>query len=252
MPKEVIRQHIARLTLDQLKLGTGSRNDIISEHGKDSLYTEDVNGTVSHVSPIPDVRKAVKAGFVARVEQVRDEGRHDVLAVDGRNLAQVIEQIPGTRLLMSTFVSCSAFEAAWRECERQGIDLSSPEGDAILARIKRRNADDATREQDPVKPAPDAIDYWTDTIEATQRFADALYEGDFDRALEDLFVGQQGTFTHTVRLGAGALAASSGRQILFDTGRFREISDDPKKAMLRAADTMFDEALDGLTVRTAK
>lgn len=246
MSGETLTQKLARVSLSSLADRVAQRHAIVNEFGLPSLYENDVNETVSLVAPIDTVRKAVKAGFQARVEAVRDANEHEILVVDGRNLGPVIDSIHGTNLLMRTFVSCSAFEAGWRECARQGIDLKSPEGEAIVRSICQRNENDANRQNDPVKPDGDAIDYWYNgnvLAETVRHFADTLYDSDFNKALEELFVAQQEIHSSILRLGAGALAANTRRQIYFDTGQFRSAHDNPKHAMLEAADIMFEEAL---------
>ncbi|HET6747555.1 MAG TPA: (d)CMP kinase [Candidatus Saccharimonadales bacterium] len=250
MPTQTITKQLARVSLNCLSDRVASRQSLVDSLGLSSLYDNDVNETVSVVSPIEAVRKAVKAGFKQRVEMVRDTGDHDVLVVDGRNLAPVIESIEGTKLLMRTFVSCTPEEAARRECARQGINPNSPEAQAIAESIRSRNENDANRATDPVRPDDDAIDYWLDPLlfaDTVQDFADSHYDGNYDRAMTELLLNRRTSLHPVTRLGAGALAATCGRQISFDTSHFRAY-DKPKETMILAADQMYEEALKAVRV----
>jgi cytidylate kinase len=250
MPSQTISRHIGSVSLHCLADRVASRQSLVDSLGLSSLYENDVNETVSVVSPIEAVRKAVKAGFKRRIEAVRDTGDHDVLVVDGRNLAPVIESIEGTKLLMRTFVSCTPEEAALRECARQGIHPNSPEAEAIVASVRLRNENDANRATDPVRPDDDAIDYWLDPFllaETVRDFADSHHNSDYDRALTELLLNRRSSLHPVTRLGAGALAATCGRQINFDTSHFRGY-DKPKETMILAADQMYEEALKAVRV----
>ncbi len=251
MPSQVISKRLGGVSLHCLSDRVASRQSIVDSCGQASLYDNDVNETVSVVSPIEAVRKAVKAGFKRRVEAVRDAGDHDVLVVDGRNLAPVIESVGGTKLLMRTFVSCTPEEAALRECARQGIHPNSPEARSIAESIRTRNNNDANRATDPVRPDEDAIDYWLDPFlltETLQDFANSHHNGNYDKAVTELILNRrENNHNPMTRLGAGALAATCGRQINFDTSHFRGY-DEPKDTMILAADQMYEEALKAVRV----
>lgn len=224
MPEEEVRRRMANASFELLTHLAASRKDIVEKYGFDSLYEPDVQGLVHHIAKGATARKAVKEGFKRRVELVRDDDEHSVLAVDGRNLSAVIDTIEGTRLFMRTFVSTTPLEATWRECLRKGISLESEEAKRIFQKTVEREKDDANRALDPVKPEDDAIEYW------------------YDQRLEQRDDSPRG---RAIRLGAGALAAVHGQQIHFDTTYFRAIEADPKEArslMLEAADRMFTEA----------
>lgn len=135
-------------------------------------------------------------------------------------MSSVIRGISGTRLVLSTFVSCTALEAASRECARKGIQVGSAEGARIIAAIDDRNKADATRDNDPLIPDIDALDYWHTGEPVPSETGPLL-----------------------VRSGVGTLAVRLGRQIYFDTTPFR-LHDYPREAMLGAADQMFGEALE--------
>jgi cytidylate kinase len=245
MPDEIVAATVGRIATPAITSIVARRHELVSEKGLPSLYNGDVNGLVSAVSPIIAVRKAVKAGFVRRVEAIVGDEQHDKLLVDGRNLAPVVAAIPGAKLVMRTFVSCLAIEGAMREVARNGQEGDSEALWNAYRAIDRRNTNDADRTVDPVKPDEDAVDYWYDRDLFTyslRRIADRLYGGDLTRAAVETFSGFR-EYTDVVRHGAGAKAVITGRQIHFDTTAFRSYQGKPKGRMLEAAHAMFDEAL---------
>ena len=247
MSGAALELRMAGISLNCLSDIVAHRPDIVRQFGHASLYANDVNETVSMVGALGNVRKAVKSGFRQRVVAVRDDPETDVLVVDGRNLAPVIETIPHTRLILRTFVSCSAEEAGQRECERQGINIKSAEGAAIVETIRQRNENDAMRTLDPVRPDTDAIDYWADLGIFAQTFkhlTDTRFKGNLDQAIDEIFISQSEKYARVLRVGAGALAATFNRQIHFDTGLFRGYYSNPYQAILDAADLMFNEAIE--------
>lgn len=157
MDAEVITEIAGQISVDALHDLTTRKKEFVEEHGLDSLYKPEVNETVPHVSKVPTVRKAVKAGFQARVAAFRDDPDTQVLLVDGRNLAPVVQQVPGVDVVMRTFVRCEPAEAARRECLRDGIPLGSLEAKKAQAAIEERNRTDAERATDPVRPDEDAL-----------------------------------------------------------------------------------------------
>lgn len=251
MAEDNVRHALGRVSFTALSGMAANRHELVAEYGLEALYQSDVSELVSLVSPLSEVRSAVKAGFKSRVEAVRDDDEHDVLLVDGRNLNSVVETIEGTRLLMRTFVSCQPIEAAWRECSWKGIDLSSEEGKTILQTVSERNRNDATRTNDPVAPEADAIEYWYDDpafYEAVRQCADEFCGGDFDQALEKYFRAPAKEYERTTKIGAGTLAAISGRQVHFDTTLFRA-HHSSRDAMLDAGEQMLNEALSAASLR---
>lgn len=211
MSDPAISAKVESFGLESLTQVVASRSVILSQHGTESLYSHDVNELVASVGKAEVARRAVKAGFRKRVETVRDKGEHDILLVDGRDLAKVLSDIAGICLVLRTFVTCTTVEAARRECLRSGIDTHSQKGQAILNSINKRTNSDATRQIDPVKPDPDALDYWR-----------------FPAGAEQSSLGGQ--------------AVRTGGQIYFDTTAFAEFPD-PKGAMCEAANRMFNSAL---------
>lgn len=193
MDDKVITEIAGQISADALHDLTTRKEQFVKEHGFDSLYKPEVNETVPHVSKVPTVRKAVKAGFQARVAAFRDDPYTQVLLVDGRNLAPVVRQVPGVDVVMRTFVKCEPAEAARRECLRDNIPLGSDEAKKVQAAIEERNRTDAERETDPVRPDKDALSH------------------------EHLVRLNPDVDSSAGQLHLGMLAAKTGGQILFDT-----------------------------------
>lgn len=250
MPPEVIERRLAQVSFHELQLVAGSREAVIEEYGFDSLYESDVNALVSNVAAIEPVRRAIKADFVERVEGIRDGNDYDVLAVDGRNLEQVIKPIEGTDVMLRTFVECHPIEAAYRECMRNGIDPHGPEGQAILSTTIKRSRDDAGRKLDPVQSESDALIFQHDSdllAAAAAGYADKFFEGDVDAAYEAMGDSLNPPVRNGMGcLGIGAVAAASGKQVLIDTTAFSGYGDPKtsKAEMLDRFGKMFDAALD--------
>lgn len=196
--------------LDQLIEIVSSRAAIIARYGEDGLYDELVGGLVAGTGRSTQARTAVKDGLRSRVAKIRDDGNFRAVLLDGRNLAPVVADLAGVQIRLRTFVTCTAAEAARRECLRRGIDPASTEAAKVLQSLEKRTREDAERSQDAARPDTDAIDYWQ------------------PGQLDGLSVAQ--------------FAAQSGRQILFDTTPFTT-SRDSKAAMLSAAKVMFNDAL---------
>lgn len=221
MPKDLVMRRVQAVGFDTLTAIVAARPVFFEAHTSEELHTPKIDDLVHLAGPAPVLRKAVKAGFCQRIENVRDSGSCSVLLVDGRNLAPVVHSVGGTAVVMDTFVTCSALEAAKRECNRQKIPLSSEKGQEVYMSILRRNNSDAQRPHDPVVPNGDAIDYWNPGIQT-------LHEHDY---------------ADPVLRGVGSLAVKSGRQVLFNTTFFRRY-EDPRGSMVSAATQMFDEALE--------
>ena len=213
MSPEEISDRTRDVGVEGLAKIVADRKRIVAEHTFESLYEDDVSRTVHSVSREPRTRTAVKTGFSWRLEGFRDDDDTKVLVVDGRNLESVIEKIEGVDLIMRTFVHCTPEEAALRECARNDVDLGTDRGRAVYEeaqeRIRARNEADASRDMDPVRVNPDALDFW--------RLRDSA---------------------------VGAMACATGQQIDFDTTSFRvRYPQNPREAMLEAADEMFHDAL---------
>ncbi|MEJ0073560.1 MAG: hypothetical protein WDN27_05840 [Candidatus Saccharibacteria bacterium] len=228
------------------------RPNIVATHGIDVLYDEGVTNTVGSVSPIPAVRKAVKAGFTKRIQKVVEDESKNILLVDGRNLAPAVEAIPETALVMRTFVGTLSYEGAWRELDRNISLKDAPlhaRQDYFMTseqQLQARNSQDANRETDRVIPDADAIDYWWEQpllSENLRHFADLYYGGNEMDAWEATTRSSEAF--RFLRQGVGSLAVRSGRQIFFDTTNYRQqYPSNPVRPMLEAARQMFSEGLE--------
>lgn len=255
MSEAAIHAVVGKLSINSITDLVAQRKEIEDEakkdpnyDKKDPLHSEHVSLVVPHVSPFDSVRKAVKKGFAERVSAVRDDEEHRILLVDGRNLGPVIEGIPGTTLVLRSFVYCMAMEAARRECLRDGLTPDTPRWHEAFSKhhegIVNRNNIDKNRPVDAVVPDSNAIKYWTsqDLIDATvDVYGHYLFKNDRMQATQTIF-SRDRDYTDIPRIGAGFKAVAEQRQVHFDTTPFASYSNS-KHAMLLAANTMFEEAL---------
>lgn len=243
MDAATIEQIIASLNQSEIASYAAQRYEIVAESGNDALYTPEVNRIVGFVSPFEVVRAAVKDGFSKRVLKHVTNPDTQILFVDGRNLAPVINKIDGAELLLRQFVDCQPLVAAQREALRTGIDLRDPESDAWFrqtrADIRNRQLSDERRAIDPVKPDDNSIDYWFNTsiLDETAEKISRARQITFARAAM-LLTDKATDFRRDGRHGAGAKAAAENRQVYFDT------SEVGKEDMLTYARRMVDEALE--------
>lgn len=229
MPRDVISKKLAETSFELITLDVASRDALIASKGLQELYTPNVRNTVSAVSRVPQVRTAVIADFVKRVEAVRDDPTKSAAVIDGRNLYPVLQTIPGVEIPLRLFTTCTPKEAALRECLASGVDFDSPEGQAILAAAKLRYEEDTEREVDKVKPDSDAIEYW----EYVER--------------PDMMNGHSPAERNSHIVNLARFAMREHRQIVLDTSRYRPLQrehpDRPKQAMSEDVNVLFDAAL---------
>ena len=124
-------------------------------------------------------------------------------------------------------------------------------GGGALGGIGRSRAKitDAERPVDPARPDENALDYWSrEALALHLRYLTAIgMQGVVD--LTFYYTGSN-AMLWLARHGVGTAAAKAGRQVYFDSGRFKELGDpDPKGSMLRAANQMVDEALEAASRR---
>jgi len=111
----------------------------------DDVHTEDVDRRVSDYSRVPELRTAL-------LERQRAIARGGRVIVAGRDIGTVV--LPDADLKI--FLNASVDERARRRAEERGIDPDGPEGQAILAELRRRDELDSTRTVAPLRPADDA------------------------------------------------------------------------------------------------
>jgi cytidylate kinase len=118
----------------------------------------EVDRAVSEVSRVPEVR----AALLARQRALADAGG---IVMAGRDIGTVV--LPDADL--KVFLDASAEERARRRAEERGLAEGSPEADAILADLQRRDDLDRNRTVAPLRPADDALHVQTDgnTFEQT-------------------------------------------------------------------------------------
>lgn len=248
MDPVTITKAVTDVRHDELVDMVANRHQLVAERGKDALYTPVVDGTVPLVSPISAVRKAVKAGFQRRVMAVAARDDVNVLLVDGRSLAAVLEPLRGVNLVARYFLTCTVEEAARREAARHGL-TDQAEIRRIHDNLARRKQLDENREIDPVVADANALSYWQDPgliARTLMQRARALYQG-AGHEWEAVLANKLTPDDLRVRIGAGTIAAATRakhrRQVHFDT------TDVPIGVMKNAADQMIYESLEQVGIR---
>jgi cytidylate kinase len=117
----------------------------------EDVHTEEVDQRVSAYSRVPRLR----AALLDRQRTIADGGR---IIVAGRDIGTVV--LPDADLKI--FLNASAEERARRRAEDRGVRPDGPEGQAILAELRRRDEVDSTRTVAPLRPADDARVFVTD------------------------------------------------------------------------------------------
>lgn len=217
------------------------RYELVASFGEKALHESRVSGIVGKVSPHDHVRHAVKSGFQKRVERQYENGT-SLLIVDGRNLAPVLREVKGVKLILRLFVDCEVPVAVKREAARNGIDLADPDNTVWYQQqfdgIMGRRNEDEIRTNDPAVPDINHIKYWYNTeirVKTAERYA--LQNGlTISQAMNILTEPEHMRIGG--RVGAGTVAYRTGRQVYYDT---TEILEDPMKEY---AKRMADEALD--------
>jgi len=104
-----------------------------------------VDAAVSSVSAVPEVR----AALLARQRVLAQTGG---IVMAGRDIGTVV--LPDADLKI--YLDASVAERARRRTEERGLDPESPEGEAILEALRRRDRLDTTRAVAPLRIADDA------------------------------------------------------------------------------------------------
>lgn len=254
-PDEIVDQ-VGEFEAEELSEMLSLKHEIIAEFGPSALYQRSVNSLVGKVGQTPVVQEAVTQAIISRVTDVRDKGEHKVLLLDGRNLTHKLRVVDGLSVVLRTFVTCSDLEAALREAEKEGLDFDTEEGQIEFRKIHehniQRNKVDRDRKIYPVRPDDDAIIYWNDpaTFEAAvDEYIKAHGIENRVDAIRTMFkTPSADLYSPSVSAadGAGNLAASTGRQMYFDTTPFRAYGHSTLsvQAMVSAARQMFDEGLE--------
>jgi len=111
----------------------------------DDVHGESVDVAVSAFARVPELRHAL-------LERQREIAAHGRVIMAGRDVGTVV--LPDADLKI--FLDASAEERARRRAEQRGVDPASPEGQEILAELRRRDHLDSSRPVAPLRRAPDA------------------------------------------------------------------------------------------------
>jgi cytidylate kinase len=109
------------------------------------VHTEAVDSAVSAYSRVAELR----AALLERQRAIAADGR---IIMAGRDIGTVV--LPDADLKL--YLNASVEERARRRAEERGIDPSGPDGQAILAELRRRDELDSTRAVAPLRAADDA------------------------------------------------------------------------------------------------
>jgi cytidylate kinase len=157
---EVARRAEVTLTGDpeRLQVRLGGRD--VSEE----IRTEQVGHTASVVSAIPAVRREL-------VRQQRELGARGGVVLDGRDIGTVVFPSADVKF----FLTARAEERARRRFEEERAKDQDQTFEDTLADIAARDRRDTTREDSPLRPAPDAV-----TVDTTG----LSIQGVFERMME--------------------------------------------------------------------
>lgn len=112
-----------------------------------------VSEQVSQVSTIPAVRHAM-------VEQQRRMGKERAIVMDGRDIGTVVFPDAELKLFLTADILIRAFRRQRELLERdEMIDI-----DSIVENLQKRDQIDSTRQESPLRKAPDAVELDTSFI----------------------------------------------------------------------------------------
>lgn len=109
------------------------------------VHTPPVDGAVSAVSAVPELRAAL-------LQRQRALAAGGGIVMAGRDIGTVV--LPDADLKL--FLDATVEERARRRTAERGLDPAGPEAREILAALRRRDQLDATRAVAPLRPAADA------------------------------------------------------------------------------------------------
>ncbi len=117
----------------------------------DSIRSDAVDGAVSVVSRVPEVRSAL----LARQRALAVDGG---IVVAGRDIGTVV--LPDADLKL--FLDASVEERAARRIAERGLDPAGAKADVVREQLQTRDAQDRTRAVAPLEAAADAVHIVTD------------------------------------------------------------------------------------------
>jgi cytidylate kinase len=146
----------ARVSLGDDGSGRLSRVLLDGEDATDAIHTATVDGGVSAVARVPEVRAAL-------LERQRAIAAGGGIVVVGRDIGTVV--LPDAPLKL--FLDASVEARATRRIAERGLDPAGDEAEAVREGLRRRDEQDSTRSVAPLRPADDAVHVHNDgTFEA--------------------------------------------------------------------------------------
>jgi cytidylate kinase len=144
--------------VDEVQLTPDEQGRLRYVHAGGCDVTDEVRGPavdkfVSDYSKVPELR----AALIPRQRDLVEDGG---IVMVGRDIGTVI--LPDADLKI--YLWASPEERARRRAEERHIPEGSPEAEAILADMRRRDAIDSSRETAPLRAAEDAITIATDGV----------------------------------------------------------------------------------------
>ncbi len=141
----------ARVTLGDDGTGRLTRVLLDRVDATDDVHTESVDGAVSAVSSVPQVRAAL-------LERQRALAAPGGIVVAGRDIGTVV--LPGADL--KVFLDASVDERADRRIAERGLDPLGDEARHVRDQLRARDDQDRNRAVAPLRAADDAVHIRTD------------------------------------------------------------------------------------------
>ena len=136
----------SRVSLGDDGSGRLSRVLLDGEDATDSVHTGTVDGGVSTVARVPEVRSAL----LERQRAIAAEGG---IIVVGRDIGTVV--LPDAPLKI--FLDASIEARAARRIAERGLDPAGDEAETVRDQLRARDAQDSNRTVAPLRPAEDAV-----------------------------------------------------------------------------------------------
>ena len=125
----------------------------------DKIRTPEVNGNVSEISKIKEVRKALV------VKQQEYASRNGGVVMEGRDIGTVVLPKADVKIFLTASIEERA-KRRTKEFEEKGIHISFSE---VEDNIKQRDKIDSTRDVSPLVQAPDAVEVDTSKVTIEQQ-----------------------------------------------------------------------------------
>src|SRR6478609_622879 len=142
---------VARVTLDDDGTGRLTRVLLDGVDATDEARSGIVDGYVSAVARVPQVREAL-------LERQRELAEAGGIVVAGRDIGTVV--LPDADLKL--FLDASVEERAARRIQERGLDPDGDEAEDVREQLRVRDAIDTGREIAPLRAADDAVHVVTD------------------------------------------------------------------------------------------